>query len=261
MEDAAQVVGREGSFADEEEGADKVADHVMKETVAANGVNQVVVGWVAGPVRGKNSTDVGGWAGGLGIFRGRHALEALGIDGGEGCEVVFADDEGGGGGEGGLVERIGVMPAVTGEEGRTNIAAEDAIGIGFGAGGFAGVKFRGDGTGFKDADGGREEVVEGARPVFTGDGGGGREAGDLGKGMDAGVGAAGALGEYVFAGQASNGRSECALDGGAAGLDLPPGEVRAVVGKDQSEIGHVLFRVLRASKIIGFVYRALPPTG
>ena len=47
------------------------------------------------------------------------------------------------------------------------------------------------------------------------------EGGDLREGVDAGVGAAGALGEDGFAGEVEDGFGERSLDGGEAGLYLP----------------------------------------
>ncbi len=93
------------------------------------------------------------------------------------------------------------------------------------------------------ADGRRENVVQSQCPVFGRDRRGGLEGRYLGQRMHTGIGAAGALGQYIFAGQPSNSRGECALDGGAAGLHLPAGEVGAVVGEDQFEIAHGWLRI------------------
>ncbi len=60
------------------------------------------------------------------------------------------------------------------------------------------------------------------------------EGGDLGEGVDAGVGAAGALGEDGFSGDVVDGVGEGALDGGEIGLDLPAVEGGSVVGEDES---------------------------
>ena len=61
------------------------------------------------------------------------------------------------------------------------------------------------------------------------------EAGDLGEGMDAGVGATRALRQGRFAGNAAEGGLQLALDGGFAGLDLPAAEFGAVVGEGELE--------------------------
>ena len=60
-----------------------------------------------------------------------------------------------------------------------------------------------------------------------------KEAGDLAEGVDAGVGASGALRERGFAGDAADGGLEFALDGALAGLDLPAAEIGAVVGEGE----------------------------
>ena len=74
--------------------------------------------------------------------------------------------------------------------------------------------------------------------VGGGDGGGKREAGDLGEGVDAGVGAAGALGKDALADGAVDGVGEQALDGGEVGLDLPSAEGGAVVGESELPVRH-----------------------
>jgi hypothetical protein len=106
-------------------------------------------------------------------------------------------------------------------------------------GGVAGVEVGWSGFDGEDADGGWEAAVEGAVEVGGGDGRGEGEAGDLGEGVDTGVGAAGALREDAFAGGAVDGVGECALDGGECGLDLPAAVGCAVVGEDELEVGHV----------------------
>src|SRR5208282_5498891 len=68
----------------------------------------------------------------------------------------------------------------------------------------------------------------------------GRKARHLGQRVHARIGPAGALGQYIFPAQPSNGRGQRALHGRPAGLHLPAGEVCAIVRKDQFEIAHVL---------------------
>ena len=57
------------------------------------------------------------------------------------------------------------------------------------------------------------------------------EAGHLGQGVDSGIGAAGALGQRRFAGDAAESGLQFALDGGLAGLHLPALEASAIVGE------------------------------
>jgi len=56
--------------------------------------------------------------------------------------------------------------------------------------------------------------------------------------VDAGVGAARALGENGFSGDAVDGLGECALDGGEIGLDLPTVVRGPVVGEYELPVRH-----------------------
>lgn len=105
----------------------------------------------------------------------------------------------------------------------------------------AGVEVRGDLLDGEDANAGREDAVEGAVEVEGGDGDVQREGGDLGEGVNSGVGAAGALGEHGFAGDVKDGLGQGALDGGEVGLDLPAVVGRAVVGEGGFPVGHGCF--------------------
>ncbi len=69
--------------------------------------------------------------------------------------------------------------------------------------------------------------------VFRGDVGLQLEAGNLPEGVDAGIGAAGALGQRGFAGDAAEGGLQLALDGWFSGLNLPAAVIGAVVGKGE----------------------------
>lgn len=73
------------------------------------------------------------------------------------------------------------------------------------------------------------------------DGNGEFEAGDLGKGMDASVGAARALGKDGLSGDLVNGGGDGALDGGEVGLHLPAVEWCAVVREGEFPEGHALW--------------------
>jgi hypothetical protein len=87
--------------------------------------------------------------------------------------------------------------------------------------------------GFKDPDGGRQGAIERALEVFCGDAGQENEAGDLAQGVDASIGAARALGQRRFTGNAAEGCLELALDGGVPGLNLPAVKIGAVVGEGE----------------------------
>jgi hypothetical protein len=87
----------------------------------------------------------------------------------------------------------------------------------------------------QDADGVREEGVEGAHELVGADGAGvvgPGDGGDLAQCVDAGVGAAGAVDLELGAfGEAAEGALELALDGVGLALDLPAVEGGAVVGE------------------------------
>ncbi len=74
--------------------------------------------------------------------------------------------------------------------------------------------------------------------VGGGDGDGEGEGGDLSQGVDAGVGAAGALRENGFAGDAVDGLREGALNGWEIGLNLPSVVGGSVVGEDEFPVRH-----------------------
>jgi hypothetical protein len=81
-------------------------------------------------------------------------------------------------------------------------------------------------------------VVESTIKIRRGDGDGEGEGGHLTEGVDAGVGAAGALREDSFAGHALDCLRQSALDGGEAGLDLPTVVGGSVVGEDEFPVRH-----------------------
>ena len=178
---------------------------------------------------------------------GRFVCEvSFGVGGGEAGEVVGAEQVEGGGFEGFEVEWPAAVPDEGGEEGVADAlggggfyaAFEDAVLVCFGAGGVAGVEGVGDAVGGEDADAGGEGAVECAEQVGGRDVGGEGEAGNLAEGVDAGVGAAGALGEDVLVEDGAQGGGESSLDGREAGLDLPAVEAGAVVGQLELPVGH-----------------------
>ena len=73
---------------------------------------------------------------------------------------------------------------------------------------------------------------------MAGDGGFERDGSDLAEGVNAGVGAAGALGEDGLAGDVEEGVGERSLDGREAGLNLPAVVGRAVVGEGELPVRH-----------------------
>ena len=230
-----------------DEDADEVADHVVEEAVAGDAVDEEVFLLVPGGVV-DGAGEAGSRASGIGS-RERICVRSLffagglvGVAGGEGGEVVGAEDVGRGLLERGEVEGETAGPDVGGQKGRADscvvAAGEDAVLVGFAQGAVAGVEGFGDGFDGEDADACGERVVEGAMEIGGGDGDGEGEGGDLRESVDAGVGAAGALGENGFAGDAVDGVCEGALYGGEIGLDLPAVVGGSVVGEDELPVGH-----------------------
>ena len=204
-EDGGDVVGGDAAAGGFDEGADEVADHVMEESGSGDGVDEEAVAAVPGGV-----VDGADKAGTRDREQGNRrrcdffAGGEVGVDRGEGGEVVGAADVVGGVLEDGEVERERAVPDVGSEGGRADAldggksdgvgdAGEDAVLVGFAEGVVAGVEGLGCVLDGEDADAGGKGVVEGAVEVGGRDGDGEREGGDLGEGVDSGVGAAGAL--------------------------------------------------------------------
>ena len=182
----------------------------------------------------------------------------IGVVGGEGGEVVGADDVGGGLLQEVEVKGVAAGPDVGGEHGGADAfvlvvrgavvrgavagggaaAGKDAVLVGFSSGAVAGVEVFGDGFDGEDTDACGERAVEGSVKVGGGDWDGEGEGGDLGECVDSCVGAAGALGKNGFAGDAVDGVGEGALDGGEIGLDLPTVIGGSVVGEDELPVRH-----------------------
>ena len=181
---------------------------------AGLGLNQTLFGWVLG-------------AGG-----------EVGIGGGEAAEVVLTDEGSSGGIECGEIERPGIGEDVAREEGRANLKTgglygKNAVLVGFGDGGVASVEGVRDNSGIEDSDRSWKSAIEGAEEVCWRDTRLQRETGGLGERMHAGVGAAGALGQGRFADNATESGLQFTLDCEKAGLDLPAGEIGAVVGEGE----------------------------
>ncbi len=85
----------------------------------------------------------------------------------------------------------------------------------------AGVEVFGNLLDGEDADARGKGAVKGAMEVGGGDGYAEGEGGDLSEGVDAGIGAAGALRKDGVSGDVVDCPRESALDGGEVGLDLP----------------------------------------
>jgi len=169
---------------------------------------------------------------------------------------VCAADVVGGVLEDGEVEREGTVPYPGSEHGGADAvdgggdgcgignSGEDAVLVAFAHGAVAGVEGFGGVLGGEDADAGWEGAVEGAVEVCRRDGRVEREGGYLRESVDSGVGAAGALREDGFAGDAVDGFGERALHGGEIGLDLPSVVGRSVVGECELPVRHGAVRTV-----------------
>ena len=242
------VGGSDASLAYQKKRADEVADHVVEEAVAADDVDELF--GVALKARLVNGADVGGvaesgggvrmlarlrfarYAAGAGSARRRARSGSTAANEVKSCSpatraaaccmaVSF--------------KRIGVVGDVAGEKGRNDIAAPDAVVIALGAGGVAGMEAFRHFIDGEDANGGGKPVVEHDAEVCGRNGAGGLKGCDLGEGVNAGVGASGALGQKLLSGEALDGVGQSALDGGLAGLNLPAVEGRAVIGEREFE--------------------------
>ena len=100
----------------------------------------------------------------------------------------------------------------------------------------ASVEVHGRMDGFGDADRGWESSVEGPEETGGRDIGSKGKAGHLAERMDAGIGAAGALGQDGFTGDVQEGAGERALNGRETGLHLPPVKGSAVIGEGELPI-------------------------
>ena len=137
------------------------------------------------------------------------------------------------------------------EEGRANVAAKNSVAISFGDSRTTGVKVRRHFFHGKNTDGAGQYIIEGAAEICCRNWRLKHYGCGLGERVDAGIGASGALRKSLFAGQLFNNGHQCPLDGGAIGLDLPSGEVVAVVSQREFEISGqarvppTLFNVLK----------------
>ena len=74
--------------------------------------------------------------------------------------------------------------------------------------------------------------------ICGGNGDGERKGGDLSERVNAGVGAAGALGEDVFSGDVADDVGERSLDGRQLGLNLPAVVGASIVGESYLPVRH-----------------------
>jgi len=155
FEDAAHVGHGEAAFADHQKCSDQVAHHVMEKSVAADGVDQFV--GVALPVGLEDGADVAGFEW---FFAAIFA--ALGVDGGEAGEVVFAFHQRGGLDHARFVERVRMVVDVSSLEWRANCSTIDVVAVSFGDSRAARVEFGRHFFGGKNAYRARKYVIQSA---------------------------------------------------------------------------------------------------
>ena len=161
FKNASNICDGETAFADHEKCSDEIANHVVKESIAAHGVDQLVA--VALPLGEKDSADVVGFKGG--ICRGRLLIGCKSffaffwIDGGEAGEVMLAFDKGGGLDHAGFVERIRMVVNIARLEWRANCSSIDVVAVSFGDSRAARMEFRRHFFRGKNAYGARKYVI------------------------------------------------------------------------------------------------------
>jgi len=158
-------------------------------------------------------------------------------------EVVFAEEGGGCALQDFEVDAPGIGVDITSQERWANLLAgrfdgESAIFVCLGYGRVSRVKSFGNDARVENANGRGEGPIKGADKVGGWNSRMQLEACNLGEGVHAGVGAPGPLGEGGLAQDAIERRSQFALDGGVAGLNLPAVKVGAIVGEDEFPVLH-----------------------
>ena len=229
-EDGGDIGRHELLTASVEHGADDVANHVMQEAVAPNAIDvqSARIGAAFFPCGSVDGADGRGFS--VGGAGGEVRIRC-----GERKEVVFAEKVFGALPESGQIQRPGAGVSIARKEGRTSMrpAGIDAVLIGLGCGGMAGMEGMRRRCSGKNADRRRQGAVECAEKAFRRDARVERKAGDLGESVHACIGTPRALGERSFTGDAAEGVLKFALDGDRIGLDLPSVEVGTVVGKSE----------------------------
>ena len=169
-----------------------------------------------------------------GFLQGAHCAGAISAPG-EGGEIVLALQAREGSLHGLEVQRTAKDPGAPLPE-RLALGSEaQAVVVGAVLGVASGVKTRRDLACGLNGHVRREEVVEAPDPAGEGDGGGGGEGGDLAKGVDAGVGAAGKVTAGAGAGQGGDGIFQRGLYRGGVRLALGTGESGAMILEQEGD--------------------------
>jgi hypothetical protein len=121
-------------------------------------------------------------------------------------------------------------------EWRANCSSIDVVAVSFGDSRAARMEFRRHFFRGKNADGAGKNVIQRANQIVDWNGRIGGYGGNLSQSVDAGVGAARALREGFFAGEVFESGHQRPLNGQSVRLDLPSGEVVAIVSEREFEI-------------------------
>src|SRR5260221_13007100 len=121
-------------------------------------------------------------------------------------------------------------------EWRTNCSTIDVVAIGFGGGGSTGMKFQGHFYRCQNTYGAREHIIQRADQIGYGNRRFNDHAGRLRQRMDASVGSAGALWQGFFTGEEFESVHQRPFNGQLVRLNLPSGEVVAIVSQREFEI-------------------------
>ena len=152
---------------------------------------------------------------------------------------MLAFEKARGGGHGGFVERPGIVERTAVIEWRENAASIDAVAIGLSLGQPTRVKIMADFFAGDDTNRGWKKGVEGALKFFRREKRSCFEMRSLAEGVDASVGATGAMYDDSFLRDFASGSVECALNCRETRLKLPAVEVGSVVGDREFDISHL----------------------
>jgi hypothetical protein len=161
-----------------------------------------------------------------------------------------------------FVQRVRIMPHISRQERRTNVATKNSVAVRLRSGRLPGMKVWRDVGSLEYAYRRRQNVIQRNHQIVGRDGRRSGKSCDLAQGMHPGIGASRTLRKNFLACYSSNGRGQGALDRGRLGLNLPSGEIRAVIGQDQFEIAHgdclESYRRRPSSNSVANLYKALP---
>lgn len=217
----------------------------MKKAVASDRVQQFAT--VAPPRGMKNGThvvDLFAFTTGVPNTRGLCVLGwtvAFRIDSGKGGEVMLAFNDGGCFRHARFIERIRMVADITREKRRADFIAKNSVLVRFGHSRFARMKFGRHLFHGKHANAARQKIIEGAYQIGCRNGRLNCDTGSLRQRVNACISAAGALRERFFAREVFENGHQRSLNGNAVRLDLPSGEIVAIVREREFQIARQKF--------------------